>query len=107
MGFAIAKPEAAIALARPVGFRAAVDRRQGRFFSLTMPLGGLLVILEMTDTESVSLETLSVDEPFVPVLSVWALMVGKLVEAEVGDSTMGVMVTFMETSCPWELSSEV
>lgn len=44
--FAMANPDAAIALARPVGFRV-VDRRQGRFFSLPF------VLVEMKDTASV------------------------------------------------------
>lgn len=94
----MARPEAAIALARPVGLEV-LERCQGLFFLLAEPpeFGGEEVVLERTDTASGSRETAAPRKlpfPFAFACEVIASSENKIEPAGnslVGDSTMGVM----------------
>lgn len=109
VGLAIAMPDAAIALAKPVGLRFAVPRRQGRFLSaslsLSLPLS--LPLVELIEMASESFGALSRRLlPFVGVLDCDTDGYSGARSA-VGDSTIGVIVPYMDTSCPSWLSCEL
>lgn len=85
-------PDAAIALARPVGLRV-VDFFQGRFFSFVL----LSAVVDMRDAAS---ESRGGTNEALPSACPAPAREGNSVRDAVGDSTMGVMIILPFSPCP-------